>query len=384
MGNLKKSKKIIVITAVLAAVACCAVILANVFAADRKARELPALSQQAHGSDKGGVLDKGGLAQQATGAKQQATGVQPESSAAGAQLESSVTDSQHTKVNTSDTVTTAELLPAAPADLDRDAQAVTILVENFGKKLQMVSLLAPKDIAAKTIKENYGDYATPELLQKWMADPQSAPGRTVSSPWPDRIDIFYVEPGENDQYSVRGEIIEVTSTELANGGIAAKRPIELTVRKADSRWLISSVTLGEYAKRGPVKYENKQYGFDFYLPKSWEGYTIVEQKWEGMSGGDLIESGPQLLIRNPAWTEKNPHQDIPIMIFTTGQWNALQNEKFFVSAAPIGPSVLGSNSEYVFALPPRYNYAFPTGYEEVEKILNGSPLWTFTPDPDNC
>ena len=43
-------------------------------------------------------------------------------------------------------------------------------------------------------------------------------------------------------------------------------------------------------------------------------------------------------------------------------------------AAPINPSELGRNKRYVFALPPRYNFAFPTGYEEVEEILEGKPL----------
>jgi len=47
---------------------------------------------------------------------------------------------------------------------------------------------------------------------------------------------------------------------------------------------------------------------------------------------------------------------------------------FSVSAAPIGPSKLGSNFKYVFALPARYNFAFPIGFEEVEEILNNNPL----------
>lgn len=64
------------------------------------------------------------------------------------------------------------------------------------------------------------------------------------------------------------------------------------------------------------------------------------------------------------------------MIFTTDQWNLLQQEKFHIGAAPVGPSELGHNSSYVFALPARYNYAFPTGYEEVEKILENHPLQT--------
>jgi hypothetical protein len=70
-------------------------------------------------------------------------------------------------------------------------------------------------------------------------------------------------------------------------------------------------------------------------------------------------------------------QDIPIMVFTLRQWSALKAQKFYVSAAPIAPSELGRNSQYLFALPPRYNYAFPTGWQEVEKILEGKPLRVF-------
>ena len=40
----------------------------------------------------------------------------------------------------------------------------------------------------------------------------------------------------------------------------------------------------------------------------------------------------------------------------------------------MGPKELGRNSKYVFALPARYNFAFPTGFEEVEDILAGNPL----------
>jgi hypothetical protein len=129
----------------------------------------------------------------------------------------------------------------------------------------------------------------------------------------------------------------------------------------------------------PVAYKNTYYGFLFCLPESWMGYSIVEQEWKGTSGGNTVASGPELLIRNPAWTAANPRQDIPIMVFTLSQWNALQNGDFAVSAAPIGPRELGRNSLYVFALPPRYNFAFLPGFEEVEKILAGNPLRTFQP-----
>jgi hypothetical protein len=128
-----------------------------------------------------------------------------------------------------------------------------------------------------------------------------------------------------------------------------------------------------------VIYQNAQYGFSFSLPESWEGYKIVYDEWEGLAlegpeAGKVVEKGPLIYIRHPQWTSQNQRQDIPIMIFTFDQWNLLQQEKFHIGAAPIGPTKLGSNTKYIFALPARYNYAFPMGYEEVEDILEGNPL----------
>jgi hypothetical protein len=125
-----------------------------------------------------------------------------------------------------------------------------------------------------------------------------------------------------------------------------------------------------------IIYENTQYGFRFTLPASWKGYTIVTSRWEGTSiqSGNTVETGPIISIRHPLWTAQNPRQDIPIMVFTLAQWSALQREDFHIGAAPIGPSELGRNAKYVFALPARYNFAFLPGYEEVEKILDGKPL----------
>jgi len=132
-------------------------------------------------------------------------------------------------------------------------------------------------------------------------------------------------------------------------------------------------------KINSIIYKNTKYGFSFSLPENWEGYKIVLDKWEGLSIGDLgnskvVETGPIVYIRHPQWTSKHPRQDIPIMIFTIKQWNLLQQGKFHIGAAPIGPKELGHNDKYVFALPARYNYEFPTGYEEVESIINSDPL----------
>lgn len=332
MASIKKLKKIIVIPAALATIASCTIIMVNAFSADKPSPKTPAAS----------LPDKTG------------------------------TDDMSYIVNDG-------ILTGQNDNQKNDVQDVRALVEAFGKNLKMVSLIAPKDVAAKSIEEYYKDYVTPELLQKWKDDPQSTPGRMVSSPWPERIDILGMETGEKDQYTVYGEIIEVTSVELAKGGAAAKRPVTIVVQKINGHYLISSVTMGEYGKIGPVVYENAIYGFRFYLPETWKGYSIVEEKWEGLSNGELVETGLRLLIRHPDWTDDNPRQDIPIMVFTLKQWDALCKEEFSVGAAPIGPSKLGSNSAYVFALPARYNFAFQTGFEEVEEILKTNPLWPLKP-----
>jgi hypothetical protein len=52
------------------------------------------------------------------------------------------------------------------------------------------------------------------------------------------------------------------------------------------------------------------------------------------------------------------------------QWALIQQEKLSVGAAPIGPSELGRNEKYIFALPARYNFAYLPGFEEVQKIID--------------
>ena len=140
-----------------------------------------------------------------------------------------------------------------------------------------------------------------------------------------------------------------------------------------------SIKPAVYEKTDSTIYKNTQYGFNFSLPKTWKGYTIITDKWDGLSVSDLqssktVESGPIINIRHPEWTSQNKRQDIPIMIFTIKQWDALLKDEFHIGAAPIGPKELGRNSKYVFALPARYNFAFPTGYQEVENILNSNSL----------
>ena len=260
-----------------------------------------------------------------------------------------------------------------------DEETIKDIVTRFGSKLQNVSLLADKKNVKKAMEENYKGFVTESLLEKWIDDPVSAPGRLTSSPWPDRIEIKEIKKPKDNFYQVKGEIIEITSNEKDKDEAESKRNISLILKKVNGKWLIDDVTLGSFQKIHEVIYENKEYGFRFHLPKSWKGYKIIEDKWEGTpaeEGEDekSVVSGPLISIRHPTWTKEEERQDIPIMIFTHEQWEALQKGEFHIGAAPINPSELGRNKRYVFALPPRYNFAFPTGYEEVEEILEGKPL----------
>lgn len=263
-----------------------------------------------------------------------------------------------------------------------DEKIIKHLIKDFGSRLQNVPLQAPKDILNKIIEENYADFVSPTLLEEWMKNPQKAPGRIASSPWPDRIEIQSIEASAKNAFEVKGEIIEITSVEKVKGGFAEKRPISLMVEKINDRWLINKVTLPSSEESNSIVYENTQYGFNFLLPYSWKEYKILTETWEGVGlegpqSGKIVETGPLITIRHPQWTNQNPRQDIPILIFTLSQWNSLQQEKFSIGAAPVGPNELGRNTSYVFALPARYNYAFPTGYKEVEEILQSKPLHPF-------
>lgn len=145
--------------------------------------------------------------------------------------------------------------PAAkspPSGEESEQAAVTRLVEDFGGRLQAVSLQAPKEAVQKSTQENYGDLVTPALLARWLDNPADAPGRAVSSPWPDRIEILSVTKAAEDEYTVKGEIIEITSVEKVNGGAAAKRPVTLTVKKTGERWLIDKVAAGLEEETGPA------------------------------------------------------------------------------------------------------------------------------------
>lgn len=271
----------------------------------------------------------------------------------------------------------------APTPTPDPEQAVRDLTGAFGARLREVSLTAPADIVQESIRESYSPYVSTQLLDAWLSYPANAPGRLVSSPWPDRIDIRSITALSDTDYEVKGDIVEVTMTEAGNGGAAATRPVTLRVALVAGEWRITDLTQGDYEDLTRTVYTNDQYGFRFSLPDTWQGFSVITDTWAGFPPGDeaASETGPLISIRHPLWTEDTPRQDIPIMIFTLEQWDALQAGDFHIGAAPIGPSELARNDTYVFALPARYNFAFPEGYEEVEDILRGDPLEPIAPAP---
>jgi hypothetical protein len=131
-----------------------------------------------------------------------------------------------------------------------------------------------------------------------------------------------------------------------------------------------------------VVYKSNKYRFRFFLPPSWKGYSILVSEWSGDSiqrdetnQRPKTEQGPVIIIRHPLWTKANLRQDIPIMVFTRAQWDEADN--FIFDAGPFGPGEIGRNAKYVFALPPRYNYADVDGVEEVNEIFQHDPLHPF-------
>lgn len=122
---------------------------------------------------------------------------------------------------------------------DRDKTEIMSVVESFGRSQQEVSVLSPQ--AASDIEEEYGAYVSGDLLAEWKSDPENAPGRQTSNPYPDSIDITYVTRISDGAYLVQGELVERTS----DGMLGDRTSVEMTVEKRDGQWRITSWTENE-------------------------------------------------------------------------------------------------------------------------------------------
>jgi hypothetical protein len=121
-----------------------------------------------------------------------------------------------------------------------DEAAVRDLVQAFGARLKLVSLLAPT--AAQDLQTQYAEFVSPELLAKWMSDVANAPGRLTSSPWPERIEITGLANPAPGRYTLSGNILEVTSVEAGTGNAAVAIPVQMVVEGGPGTWRITEFT----------------------------------------------------------------------------------------------------------------------------------------------
>ena len=132
-----------------------------------------------------------------------------------------------------------------------------------------------------------------------------------------------------------------------------------------------------------MTYDNKKYRFRITLPASCKGYSIMVGEWHGSVYEEGHDSpaqqvkGPLITIRHPLWTEANPWQDLPVMVFTHAQWKYVEEYRIEVSAAPFGPGEIGRNAKYMFTLPPRLTVADVNGRDAVEGMLRHQPLHAY-------
>lgn len=169
------------------------------------------------------------------------------------------------------------------------------------------------------------------------------------------------------------------ATSSANTSSAALTINGRTAAESSSKTVSNAAKNTSSAVSGVV-YKNTQYGFTFSLPDSWKGYKIISGQWQGTQNNQAV-TGPEIIIRSPKWTDANKYQDIPIMVFTADQWSKVvkgpsegPGENLYIGAAPIGPTELGHNAKYTFALPARYDFSGDTGVEEVHDIISKNPL----------
>jgi hypothetical protein len=126
----------------------------------------------------------------------------------------------------------------------------------------------------------------------------------------------------------------------------------------------------------PLRYQRPQYGLTLYLPASWRGYSVLIQEWVSetyLPAADktiVTDHGPMITLRYPQWKAGAPHQDIPILVFTRTQWDALHHGNLWPSLYAGGAmDELWHSREYVFGISSRYNWGELAGSKEAAEIV---------------
>ena len=126
----------------------------------------------------------------------------------------------------------------------------------------------------------------------------------------------------------------------------------------------------------PVLYRNTQYDFTFFLPASWQGYSVLAQQWDGETSlpavdrTAIVEHGPMIVLRHPQWKPDDRYQDITVLVFTRRQWDAEHHGKFGIGAGGIVEEI-AHNPHYVLAISSRFNGDENVkGWEEAGRIVD--------------
>lgn len=126
-----------------------------------------------------------------------------------------------------------------------------------------------------------------------------------------------------------------------------------------------------------VRYQDTRYGLTFFLPPTWRGYSISVQQLEDeryspVLGREVVVGHtPMIVLRNPQWQPSAPCQDIPILVVTRTQWDALHQGELWPSLFAGGMmNELWHNQRFVFAMSSRYNADDQVrGWKEVAEVV---------------
>jgi hypothetical protein len=227
-----------------------------------------------------------------------------------------------------------------PNTIKKDEKAeVTALVENFGSKLKEVSLSDPEEVVSLEIKNVYAPFVSSKLLLDLTSNPTKAPGREVSSPWPEKIEIVSMDKQDSHTIRVVGNIVLMTSTEMAQGGNAGETPVVLWVRNTDATgaWLIDSVSYGEYAS-----YDMKE--LTSTLKRTFPSMTTIGERGEPFIAQTIDINGdsvPEALVdlqTGGAYTEDYAIcqlEDGKLEVADFRDKNILFSQKFFGKGASV-------------------------------------------------
>jgi len=100
------------------------------------------------------------------------------------------------------------------------------------------------EMSARTVAgvdANLKRLITDRLYQEFATYADVVPGKPMSGPYPETIRIEFLQRLDDASYTVKGNIILMTSDTLAHGGHAGETPVTLALKKANGTWLIDDV-----------------------------------------------------------------------------------------------------------------------------------------------